>query len=484
MYHHGYGGVAVPPGGDLAVAIEVREDNSGPHPLAEIRETYARLRQQFPKAEISASNLSEIANAVEYYRENLPVFTGEIGDSWIYGVSSDPTKVARYREISRLRASWISAGRLKSGDATDVAMLRKLLLEVEHTWGTDTKTWIDFDHYTPADLAKMLDTKEYKVMEHSWDEKRQDLFDAVTVLPAALRTEAESALKALYFKEPEFKAPPMQVGAIEMENQNLALSIDLRTGAIRRLFTKKTKHEWASLENPIAMISYQTLSEKDYERFFDAYIVSTEDWARKDFGKSNMDHFGALSREWFPQISQVEVTKEGHEQRVLARLQFQDSESAETGLAAFPKRMYLEYVLRGDEAAVSLNIYSLQKPATRMSEAIWLTFCPLVSHQCRWILDKSGEPVSPLDVVAGGSRGMHAVSAQCLCQDRGESLVIETLDSPLFALGEKSALNFSRQLPNLSRGVHCNLFNNAWGTNYIMWFGEDMRSRFQLRIEG
>jgi hypothetical protein len=24
------------------------------------------------------------------------------------------------------------------------------------------------------------------------------------------------------------------------------------------------------------------------------------------------------------------------------------------------------------------------------------------------------------------------------------------------------------------------LFNNAWGTNYIMWFSEDMRFRFRL----
>jgi hypothetical protein len=34
---------------------------------------------------------------------------------------------------------------------------------------------------------------------------------------------------------------------------------------------------------------------------------------------------------------------------------------------------------------------------------------------------------------------------------------------------------------DLSGGVHCNLSNNAGGTNYIMWFGEDMRFRFLLR---
>ena len=59
--------------------------------------------------------------------------------------------------------------------------------------------------------------------------------------------------------------------------------------------------------------------------------------------------------------------------------------------------------------------------------------------------------------------------------------LIHILDAPVMAFGEKSPLNFSKEQPDLSAGVHCNLFNNAWGTNYIMWFGEDMRFRFLLR---
>jgi hypothetical protein len=81
-----------------------------------------------------------------------------------HGVASDPLKLARYREIARLRQDWLSQGKFAVGDATDVAMLRHLLLEVEHTWGTDTKTWLDFDHYIPKDLAAMLETKNYKVV--------------------------------------------------------------------------------------------------------------------------------------------------------------------------------------------------------------------------------------------------------------------------------------------------------------------------------
>lgn len=88
--------------------------------------------------------------------------------------------------------------------------------------------------------------------------------------------------------------------------------------------------------------------------------------------------------------------------------------------------------------------------------------------------------MSPFEVVAGGSRHLHAVSSGFRYSDGGQSFFVETLDAPVIALGEKSPLNFSKSQPDLSGGVHCNLFNNAWGTNYIMWFGEDMRFRFIL----
>ncbi len=51
----------------------------------------------------------------------------------------------------------------------------------------------------------------------------------------------------------------------------------------------------------------------------------------------------------------------------------------------------------------------------------------------------------------------------------------------MVALGERSPLHFSNHQPDLSKGIHSSLFNNAWGTNYIMWYGEDVRARFVLR---
>jgi hypothetical protein len=76
---------------------------------------------------------------------------------------------------------------------------------------------------------------------------------------------------------------------------------------------------------------------------------------------------------------------------------------------------------------------------------------------------------------------MHAVSKGFGYKDGSGAFLVETLDAPVVTLGIKSPLCFSNRQPDLSAGVHCNLFNNAWGTNYIMWSGEDMHFRFVLR---
>jgi hypothetical protein len=64
---------------------------------------------------------------------------------------------------------------VRSGDATNRQLLRRLALAVEHTWGTDTKRYIDHEHYAPKDLVKYLDAPGYQTMEHSWQEKRDDI---------------------------------------------------------------------------------------------------------------------------------------------------------------------------------------------------------------------------------------------------------------------------------------------------------------------
>lgn len=480
MYHHGYGGVVPIPGSDLAVAIVVRDDNAGPHTLEEVNQTYTALNLRFPNAQVEPTSLTEIANAIEPHRASFPVVTGEIGDTWIHGVASDPLKLARYREVARLRKNWLAQDKFVVGDATDVALLRHLLLEVEHTWGTDTKTWLDFDHYTPSDLSPMLNTRNYKVVQFSWQEKRDDLFAGIATLPAPLREQAQTSVDSLKAAPPRMAQGRAHQPGKNIDTAHFIVEIDPQTGALRRLLNKKSKREWASREHPLALFSYQTLSQQDYADFFDSYVVSTEDWAFKDFGKPNIERFGALSREWLASLAGVQVGEDQKGHHLLAQLEIKDREALRNGQAAFPQEIYLEMFIPRVEPVIHLNFSYFRKPATRLPEALWLSFNPVVSDLNGWTLEKAEEAVSPLDVVKSGNRHMHALSKGFGYKDQTGSFFVETIDAPVVTLGKKSPLPFSNTQPDLASGIHCNLFNNAWGTNYIMWSGEDMNFRFIL----
>jgi hypothetical protein len=482
MYHWDYSGIAVVPGSDLAIVTRVRDDNAGPHTAEEIARMHADLAARFPNAEITACNLSDMANAIAPYREKLPVVTQEVGDTWIHGIASDPLKVARYREVARLRERWIELGGLRVGSAADVQLLRHLLLEPEHTWGTDTKTWLDFDNYEPADLARMLDTKKYKVVEFSWIEKRQDLLDGIATLPEAMREEAQLAIQSLTPVWPVL-SPKAVINAAgkEIETEHFVVGIDAKTGAVTRLRNKATGREWASAKNPVGLFTYQTLSDEDFQRFLDSYLTTKADWAKKDFGKPNIERFGAKNQDWQAESTEVHLEELAEAHRIVVGLKLKDDAAFEAGRAAFPRHVFVEMVLPKAEAEIRMTLKWFGKPATRMPEALWLTFNPIAEDEKGWTLDKSGEAISPFDVVASGNRSMHCLQKGFEYKSGGEHFAVNTLDAPLVALGERTPLRFSNDQPDLSKGIHSCLYNNAWGTNYIMWYGEDLRARYVLR---
>jgi len=481
MYHSGYGTVAVVPGSALAIAIVVRDDNSGPHTPEEISRTHAGLRQQFPNAQITATNLSVVANAVAPFAANVPLITQEIGDTWIHGIASDPLKVARYREVCRLRRQWLGEEKVVLGDATDLQLLRHLLLEVEHTWGTDTKTWLDFDNYIPKDLMPMLDKKNYQVVEHSWEEKRRYLFEGIDTLPPDLKSQASSAVAALAPKRPSPLATPVDPSR-EIDTPHFLLQLDEKTGAIAKLQNQTTGRTWAAPDHPLALFTYQTLSQKDYSDFFSAYVVSNADWAKKDFGKPNIERFAAQSQIWKPSRAECTRSEDADAIRLLLRLEIQDDAAVASGRAAYPKTIFVEYVLPKSKPAIEISLSCFDKLPTRLPEALWFSFRPIAHDPNGWALQKSGQTISPFDVVECGNRHLHAVLESISYKDGEGGLTFTTLDAPLVALGRLSPLNFSRTQPGLDAGIHFNLFNNAWGTNYIMWYAEEMRFRFLLEM--
>lgn len=478
MYHRkAYGGIVVVPDSQLAVAVEVRNDNSGPHTPEEIRKIHDELKARFPNAAIQPADLTTIANAVQPYEHALPVITQEIGDTWIYGVASDPLKVARFRELLRLRRRWIQSGHFQIGDSTDLALLQNAALAAEHTWGTDTKTWLDFDHYTPKALRAMLSRPNYRTVTSSWAEKRADIDTGIGSLPLKLRSEAVESFARLSPVRP--KTVGLQRTDPRLEGEHFAIGLDPHTGAITKLIDKKTKREWASPDHPLSLFSYQTLSQADYDRFLASYITVKTDWAPKDFGKPNIQHFGAKSRTFQAKLLSTHTSQGGNAQELTAQLGIDGPANDDS--TAYPRELWLTLALPKDEPVLSITFAWFGKEANRLPEALWLSFQPIAPVKEGWVLNKVEQAVSPLDVVPGGNRTMHAVWDSVNYRDEHGGITIETLDAPVVSLGVRSPIFFSKKQPNISNGLHFSLFNNGWGTNYIQWFGEDMQFRFAVR---
>lgn len=479
-HHHDYGGTVVLPGTDVAFSMEMRNDNGGPHSQQEIQEIYGRLRKQFPGATVTAATLSDVAAALALARDKLPVVTDEIGDTWIYGIPSDPPKVARYREAARIRQEWIAQKQLEVGGDVDRALLRRMALSVEHTWGTDTKSYLDHDHYKPADLNAVLGQPGYRTMEASWKEKRDDLGDGIGRLPPPMRAAMEQQLETLRVAAPSPVGMRPHPASRILETAHFRIALDPRTGAIIALVSKSTQRAWASPKNPLALFTYQTLGPEAYDAFIAAYLTVKTWWGPQDFGKPNIARFGATSREWHPRLRQCWLGEDAQKHRLLAELAIEDSASVVAGLVAWPASLYLEIVLPKNTPQLQIRFTSLGKQQNRLPEAMWLTFNPIATDPQGWQLEKVGQPVRPSDVVRGGSRSMHAVSERLRYRDARGAFEIATLDAPIVALGARSPLNFSLEPPTMQDGIHVSLYNNAWGTNYPQWCGGDWMYRFTL----
>ena len=296
-----------------------------------------------------------------------------------------------------------------------------------------------------------------------------------------MRSEALNRLSLLHPVEPERTGLDAHPAGSEIETAQWVIALDPQTGAIQKLRSKSAGREWASAKHPLAFFSYQTMSKADYDRYDADYLAQKTWWSGMDFGKPKIEDFGARSRVWTPALAGCRSGKVEGGHRILAQLRIDDDEAQKSGLVAWPGKMFLDLFLPDAAPIVRISFSCFNKAANRLPEALWLSFLPLVPEPNKWTLDKVDRAVSPFDVVQGGNRQMHAVSRAVRYKDAQGSLSIETLDAPVVALGEKSPIAYSTALPDMAKGIHFSLYNNAWGTNYIQWFGEDTCFRFVLR---
>jgi hypothetical protein len=482
MYESGYGSASVIEGSHDSLAFGHTGDNLGPQSTEQVLQVYREVEQNLPGSHVFASTLDAFAQTLEPLRSQLPVVTQEIGDTWIHGAGSDPIKVARYRELLRLRQEWLSQEKMTRGDRLFKAFHQNLMLIPEHTWGMDEKTWLgDRETYNPKDFSAKRGLPNFQAFESSWAEKRSYTQAAIDALEdSTLAIEARQRLESIRPLRPQLKEwTPCDPRQAVLTHADQQVRFASRTGAIVEWKQGQAPLGVADPPHPSGWLRYQTFSAADYERFFRQYILPKEqmnDWSRDDFTKPGLERSRAVSRWWQPSVQAAYIRQDA----VLFHLMANDKSAA---LFGCPLNFYLRYQMVGENHKVEIELQWFDKQANRMPEALWFSFIPPLSKDGTLKIEKLGESVDPLDVVPNGNRHLHACSGSVQFIEPALKLNITSLDAPLVAPGQPSLLDFNNNPPDLAQGVHFNMLNNLWGTNFPMWFEEDCRFRFIMEME-
>ncbi|QKE72876.1 DUF5054 domain-containing protein [Arthrobacter citreus] len=515
-YADNYGDVLNLPGLKEVMVFAHTGDNCGPPSIEDIKTEFDKLQKRFPNAVIKASTMDAFAEKLWERKNKLPVVCEEIADSWIHGVATDPKKVAQYRELLRLRNQWVSEEKLDISSSEYKQFSDWLLMIPEHTWGLDEKKYLnDYKNYAKNDFIQARQkgliekgsvpdkyhyigsfamdefdriskevflesdkTQSYKLFEESWREQRGYIEKAVSAL-------SEERQKDVYKAFEKLEPQKLKTGnSTLMTNQTYSLGgysvMFSDDGSITSLIDQNGK-EWAN-SNRIGVFEYESFGVENYMQWFEEYVENigqTYRWSEADQGKPGIELITPKPRHEIYKCIVQSISKVSAEtDEVIIHLCF--PEHAVVALGA-PREVIILYKFLYNEIEIELQWFN--KEANRLPEAMWFSFGLKVDNPNIWKLDKMGELISPLEVVKNGNRNLHCVDKGIYYSGTESEIVIETKDSPLVSPGEKRLLQFNNSFPSLEDGFHFNLYNNIWGTNFPMWYEEDGKSRFTLKLK-
>ncbi len=458
MYDKGdYGTFKTVPGTDTGVYFAHTGDNQGPSSPEDVLAIYEKLHAQYPEAVITAGDLNDVAEVIRPLVPYLPVITAELGDTWIHGAGTDPKKLSMYRGLLRLAEN--------APAEVQEAIYEKILLIPEHTWGmTLQKFLLDYANYSREHFEAVRHQENFQTLERSWEEQREYVYQAVENLAGSPWQEKARAAISEYRREmPDFSNMTAVSGNITLAGWEIAWD---GTGAIVSL--QKDGKIYADGDHPLAAFQYEAFTENQVNAFQARYLqphMRTVWWAVTDFGKLGL----ARDMEFYHNVGATLAGAYTDGKALHLKLTGDAFAYEKYGC---PRDMVLSLI--PGEDGLTFDFAWFDKPACRIPEALWLRFCPTAPVTA---IRKLGLDIHPQEVICNGNREMHATDGLLRFRD----ITLETLDTPLAAVGQPSVYRFENQYPDTDRGVYMNLFNNMWGTNFPMWNEGDARFRFVLR---
>lgn len=464
MYNDNYGELTAIGESGVSVYFAHTGDNQGPQSIDQINEMYADLHEKYPGVKIEAGTLEDVAQVA--LKEELPVISSEIGDTWIHGVGTDPKKISQYRALLRLKDTLPEKEMYKIYD--------KILLIPEHTWGLDEKIHLgeqtddgyslgEHNYFIRSEFESIRSTAKFRKMEQSWEEQRNYINSAIDSLSGNSRLIAEQAIQQYKWSDTSFEGYIECASYQDILLQGYCISVN-ENGAVYKMV--KNGRVIADSNHLLGSFIYEVFSRNEYLRFNKQYVISTEWWALEDFDKIGEEKAIDEYQSFVPKLAKV-FTKNN----MLLIEMTMPQVAVELYGGAEKLMMHITF----HENKVEFDFAWFGKKANRIAEGLWLGFNP---NEILTRIHKIDQWISPLEIVENGNKHMHAVDKGVEFGD----IEITTLDTALVNIGKPSLLDFNNETPILTDGVYFNLFNNVWGTNFPMWYEDDARFRFVINL--
>ena len=470
-------------------------DNHGAPAPEKVLAHFDEIQNQYPGYEITAGTIDDFADVIWEVREKLPVFEGEIGDSWIHGASTDPYKSACLRTLINLKNQWLDDGTLIRESEEYKNFTDAILCIAEHTCGMDSKTYFsDYGHYLKEDfnqarkadkvsfrhllsdlpqsilpLISLYDGRRkrgyYSVIEKSWAEQRGYIEKALSALGSVHREIAEKEIASLIPEKPvDFDAN----GITTAQYGDWSVEINEKGGIGYLTY----KGEEIIKNNHEPLVCYRSFSNKDYDFWLNIYsrdLHETAVWALGDFARPNLKIFeGKYPSGLFSYRAEKIYAQDN---QITVNL-FCDRKLC-NDLGA-PRLIQVVYTL--SDKGLDIDVSWFDKDANRLTEAIYLNFFPNADSV---ELTKLGCQVKPEEVTLNGSRNLHAVQKVSF----GNCEIIN-VHSPLVSFGRGKILEFDNKFESVREdGISFVLQNNVWGTNFPLWYEDNARFLFKIRMK-
>lgn len=492
IYSGDYGGAFKSDLVDEILYFDHTLDNHGAPSPEKVLEKINKIQCEYPDYEITAGTIDDFAEVIWDVREKLPVFEGEMGDSWIHGSATDPYKSASLRTLINLKNKWLNDCSLDRNSDEYKNLVDAILCTAEHTCGMDSKTYFsDYGHYLKKEFIKarkadkvkfrhifcdmpqsmlplvsLFDGRRkrgyYSVIEKSWAEQRAYIDLAVGALSDEHKKIAKTELSKLIPNNPvQFNESDVDT----LQSGNWTLKIN-KNGGIGSL---KYNDEEIVRENNEPIFTYRSFCNEDYKYWLTHYSRNLEEtavWALGDFARPGMNRVEGKYPSGRSPYSVEKMSADNSQ--IIVNLVCDEKICKELGA---PRLIQVVYTLT--ESGLKIDVSWYKKDANRLTEAIYMHIFPAQDIQ----LKKLGCLVNPQEVTNNGSRNLHAVQSVVL-----NDFEIINHHSPLVSVGKGKILEFDNKFEDVKKdGLSFVLYNNVWGTNFPLWYEDNAKFTFEIK---